>query len=304
MTVSVIIPSYQGAKRLPNILEALAAQSHSDFELIVAIDGSTDDTEAVLQHYQQRLPQLRWQHWPNGGRAVIRNRGAALANGELLVFIDDDMRPVPDCLARHIAHHQQYPGSILTGAQIEDYDWVHNDLQRYKADLSRKWQQGLPPKGEAMTANNLHLTAANCSVPATLFEALGGFNEALTDAEDYELAVRALEAGISLHYDPEAIGWHDDAITCASYVRRRREYAAARSKLIAIAPALAKFLPLRSKADLSPLSRAVYSLFARKWWVQRADSGSLTVLPRPLRDRVYTWIIWGLSLYYTDRDIT
>ncbi len=271
--------------------------------MILVVDGSQDETKKVLE---QAFPvpnfQVIWQQ--NRGRGATRNRGAQEANGALLVFFDDDMRPVPDCLTYHIRHHQRVARSILVGNQMEDLEAMHTDIQRYKGYLSRKWIQPLEENKAPLDSENLFLTAANFSISKQLFFELGGFDERLTDAEDFDLAVRANQTDISIYFDASALGWHDDWITCQSYIKRGRQYRQAHEKLKEIKPALyADFQPYAYK-PVSGLKKMIYSLLARKLWVEMIDRYNLLlVFPRSVRYRFYDLIITGLIAHFPDRKI-
>jgi glycosyltransferase involved in cell wall biosynthesis len=89
--VSVIIPTYNGKHKVANLLDSLATQTYDNFEIIVSIDGSSDDTFEYLNTRISAFKNLIVLNEPNGGRAVCRNRGALKAKGELLLFLDDDM---------------------------------------------------------------------------------------------------------------------------------------------------------------------------------------------------------------------
>jgi glycosyltransferase involved in cell wall biosynthesis len=86
LTISVIVPTYNGAHRILNVLRALEDQKVNDFELIVAIDGSNDDTLTVLNNSNFSFKNFRIIEQPNKGRASIRNLGAKNADGDLLIF--------------------------------------------------------------------------------------------------------------------------------------------------------------------------------------------------------------------------
>ena len=118
-TVSVIIPTFNGAHKLANIFKALKAQTFSDFELVVVVDGSNDNTKEVLDQYKKEFQNCKVIYQQNGGRAKVRNAGAKEAGGDLLIFFDDDMLPEPDCVAIHFQHHEKFSGSILMGTQID-----------------------------------------------------------------------------------------------------------------------------------------------------------------------------------------
>ena len=85
--VSVIIPTYNGASRIGNCLDALLPQiAGRDAEILVVNDGSTDATASVVTSY----PGVRLITQPNAGPAAARNLGAREARGTILLFTDDD----------------------------------------------------------------------------------------------------------------------------------------------------------------------------------------------------------------------
>ena len=96
MTISVVIPSYNGARYLPRAIESAIGQSRSPEELIVVDDGSTDDTEVVCRSYGDRIAYL---HRDNGGLAAARNTGIAAASGDWFLFLDADDALYPHALS-------------------------------------------------------------------------------------------------------------------------------------------------------------------------------------------------------------
>ena len=302
VSISVIVPTYNGADKILNILKALNQQSYLNFEVIVAIDGSQDRTQAIVNQFSYRFNRIVVVKQTNSGRAAIRNFGASRAEGNLLIFFDDDMRPVENCVELHVNHHLNFQGSILTGSQIEDYAVVKTDIQRFKADLARKWESGFTHGTRPISNDQLHITAANMSIPADLFKKLDGFDENLTDIEDLDLAIRAQSFGIDIYFNREAIGWHDDFITCRSYIYRRRQYEIAIKKLIDLKPNYSNILGHKS-INVFSCKLLIYNLFARKFWIKQIDKKNLIYLPKFLRYWIYELTIWGLSRYFPSRNI-
>src|SRR6478609_4088981 len=109
MTVSVIVPTFNGEDRLPGIINSLKSQICKDFELIVVIDGSTDNSELILKELLREFKNSKIINQENKGRAAVRNKGVSFANGELLIFFDDDMLLPPNAVNEHINHHQHLP---------------------------------------------------------------------------------------------------------------------------------------------------------------------------------------------------
>jgi len=299
MSVSVIIPTYNGAHKIMNVLRGLEQQQQMPDEVIVVIDGSTDDTAAMLRSQQFRFPAFRIAEQENGGRAKVRNRGAREATGSLLIFFDDDMRPFPQCVAAHIAHHRNHPGSIMTGVQKEELRASDPDIVQFKSFLSSKWSTSLEHSGDQpLPEDRPFITAANFSVPAAMFNDLGGFDERLTDAEDYDLAVRAVQKKVPLFYNPGALAWHDDYITCAGYIKRQRQYTAAQQRLVTLKPELYPDTHQYAAQPPTGLKAVFFKFFCHRFWISTVDKNRWTFLPKALRYRLYDWIITANGSLY------
>ncbi|MGB5864868.1 MAG: glycosyltransferase family A protein [Sulfitobacter sp.] len=121
--VSIIVPAFNVAKTLSATLDALCAQTYSDFEIIVVNDGSTDTTAAVLRDYAN-CHQIKVITQRNRGLAGARNTGIAAACGEFIGFCDADDLWLPKKLAAHVAHLQSAPhiGVSYSGSLLIDDD--------------------------------------------------------------------------------------------------------------------------------------------------------------------------------------
>jgi glycosyltransferase involved in cell wall biosynthesis len=82
MKVSVIISTYNGAHKISDLLDNLVKQTIRDFEVIVVIDGSTDNTLSVVESYMNSFATIRTIWQKNSGRSKVRNQGAKEAVGE------------------------------------------------------------------------------------------------------------------------------------------------------------------------------------------------------------------------------
>lgn len=296
MYLSVIIPTYNGAKKILNTLYSLQRQTFKEFEVIVVIDGSTDETQKILSEKTFNFP-LKIIYQANKGRAGARNTGARNASTDLLVFVDDDMRLEEETLQKHWEFHNKIPNAILVGNQIEEWEVLQNDLQKYKATLSRKWANSVKHK-EPMPAEKFFLTSSNCSLRKHLFHQLGGFDEKLTDAEDYDLGKRAIEQGIAIYFDPELIGWHDDFITCESYIRRQQQYQKAHQRLKELYPERYVHNQYTYK-PAKGIKRLIYRFFAGWFWVNVVDKYNfLIILPQKLRYKIYDIIITANAVHF------
>ncbi|MEJ0054755.1 MAG: glycosyltransferase family A protein [Bacteroidota bacterium] len=128
MNISIIVATFNGAGKIQGLLDALLCQSKPDFELIVVVDGSMDNTPEVIEAYREKFSCLKLVIQPNKGRAGARNRGVEDATGDLLVFYDDDMIPGSDSVLRHLNFHNQYTG-LVSGNPIELEDSSKTDIR-------------------------------------------------------------------------------------------------------------------------------------------------------------------------------
>lgn len=117
--ITVVIPTCNRERILPISLESVLRQTYDNLQIIVIDDDSKDNTEAVVEGYQQ--PNIQYvRHDSNRGGAAARNTGIDLAKGEYIAFIDSDDAWVPDKLARQYAHIQSYPSpkNVVSYTQV------------------------------------------------------------------------------------------------------------------------------------------------------------------------------------------
>jgi hypothetical protein len=121
--VSVVIPTRNRAERVVNALASVARQTWTTWEAIVVDDGSNDDTPAVLAEAAERDRRIRVVRHDGGrGSSVARNSGIALANGEMLAFLDDDDQWLPTKLREQVNYLVDHPdvGAVSCWQAIDD----------------------------------------------------------------------------------------------------------------------------------------------------------------------------------------
>ena len=99
MKISIIIPTLNEEKYLPNLLKDIKSQNFKDYELIVADDNSTDKTPEIAKKYKAEVVK-------GGLPGVGRNAGAKIANGDYLFFLDADIR-LPKNFLREVYNEMQ-----------------------------------------------------------------------------------------------------------------------------------------------------------------------------------------------------
>jgi glycosyltransferase involved in cell wall biosynthesis len=119
MQISVVVTTYNRPDALRAVLAGLAAQADRGFELLVADDGSRGDTRELVERTAADVPVRLLHVWQEdlGFRAgAARNRAAARAAGDYLVFLDGDCIPRPDFIAEH--RELADPGWMVAGNRI------------------------------------------------------------------------------------------------------------------------------------------------------------------------------------------
>lgn len=222
-SVSVVIPTRNRREEVLELVELLQHQRYDDgrLEIVVCLDGDVDGTENALRHRElRRRPTLvRLEDTGSDvhhghGAGPVRNRGAAAATNDVILFLDDDVRPVDrELLLRHAAAHGD-ADTVAVGPCPPSY----RDEDRYLPRIGRGWwvdQTRHLIDGQWLGFTDL--TTANVSLERGAFLGVGGF-EALPRREDWELGYRLLQRGCRLQAVPGAIVEHHGEPTVASYL--------------------------------------------------------------------------------------
>jgi glycosyltransferase involved in cell wall biosynthesis len=197
--LSVIVPCYNGEKTIGLQLDAFTNEKWSNpWEVIVVDNRSTDQTRAVVQKYQNKLPNLRLVNaFDCQGQPYALNIGVQTAQGQKLAFCDADDEIEPGwvaAMAEALTKHDLVAGR-LDGEKLNK-TWV-------KESRNCPQQTGLqeydyPPYLP-------HGAGCNFGVKRVLYEDVGGFDVTLPYLHDTDFIWRVQLAGASLHYVPEAI---------------------------------------------------------------------------------------------------
>ncbi len=119
MRIAVIVTTYNRPDALAAVLEGYLAQTDRDFEVLVADDGSTPDTAAIVKQFQARAPfpiHHVWQEDIGFRAAAIRNRALAATTADYVIFTDGDCIPRTDFVAQHRLLSE--PGCFLSGNRV------------------------------------------------------------------------------------------------------------------------------------------------------------------------------------------
>ena len=191
----------------------------ADVEVIVIDDASPDDTGNVLP----AVPGLRYhRNATNLGFVGSCNAGAALANGEFLVFLNNDTTLTPGWLDTLLRTFETHPDTGLAGSQLVYPDGRLQESGGIVFSDGSGWNYGRfeDPQHPAYTFVREvdYCSGAAIAVPRALFQRLGGFDQRYAPAyyEDTDLAMKVREAGLKVRVRPASVVVHHEGITAGT----------------------------------------------------------------------------------------
>lgn len=184
--ISVIIPTYNSAKTLQRTLYSVFKQTLTPHEIIVVDDGSWDDTIEILKSYGSKI---KFICQGNSGASAARNKGASLATGDVIAFLDSD----------DIWHNRK----LEMQAEVFDKDksvgictTAYGVCTAYDDIDAEEFTDSEMPKMKyreikfAQVFTSPYLLPSSTAVRKNIFDHLGGFDETLETAEDIDLFLR------------------------------------------------------------------------------------------------------------------
>ncbi len=239
MKISVVIPTFNRREKLVSCLKRLEEQTipHSQFEVIVVDDGSTDGTRDFLTAYKEKTPlTFKFFVQENKGAGAARNRGVSHARTPVILFIGDDIFASPDLLKHHVESHKAHPEinagclGFVTWDRSQDITPLMRFLESGTAILGRfgGGQFAYDLLKEKDTASWHFFYTANISLKKAVLEK-HSFDESFKGYgwEDIDLGLRLFKKEkLTLYYCPKAIGYHHHPQTLETFTKR--EYSVGR----------------------------------------------------------------------------
>ncbi|MEB3342539.1 hormogonium polysaccharide biosynthesis glycosyltransferase HpsE [Okeania sp.] len=219
---TVAIPTYNGANKLPLVLEKLRAQINTEnisWEVIVVDNNSSDNTSEIVQDYQSRFSEfvsIKYFFEHQQGAAFARLKAIKEAKSNYIGFLDDDVLPTENWISAAYAFCQTHPQAGAIGGQI------HGD---FEVELPPEYKEVYPflsirehgSKPLLFEPNRLNLPttaslviskkAWNESVPDRLTLS-GRVGSSMVASEDYELLLYIYKNGWEIWYNPEMESYH------------------------------------------------------------------------------------------------
>ena len=200
--------------------DALVCPDSITAELLIVDNGSTDNTASVLMPATSTKFTLRVLREDRQGKSSALNRGLSLAQGKILLIVDDDVVVHPLWLIKHLESYNlssfdAVQGRVLPGVDLDGKPADPNKLREYNIPIIDYGDQICEIRG---------LTGTNISFKREVFERVGRFDTRLGPgaagfSEDSEYSIRIRQAGFKIGYTPDAVAYHE-----LSPARYGREY--------------------------------------------------------------------------------
>jgi O-antigen biosynthesis protein len=225
-SISVVVCAYNAADTLDECLRHACALEYPALEIIVADDGSTDDTAAIAaRHAKARLLEL-----PHAGLSATRNAGAAAATGELVAYLDADAYPTPE-----------WPYFLALGLDGRNVGGVGGPNVGPKTDPEGAQAVARAPGGpmHVLVGDDRaeHVPGCNMAFWRDVLTQVGGFDPVYTSAgDDVDLCWKVLDAGWEIGFHPAALVWHHRRSGARTYLRQQRGYGGAEALVAARHP--------------------------------------------------------------------
>ncbi|MBI5930073.1 MAG: glycosyltransferase family 2 protein [Chloroflexi bacterium] len=210
--LSIIIPNWNGKHHLETCLPSLVAQTHSDIEVIIADNASTDGTQAFVGEH---FPQFLIEQLPeNRGFTGACNAGMRVATGEFIALLNNDTEVDPNWAAQVIAALGRHPEAGFVASKMllfDQRDTFHTTGDFYRVDGQPGnrgvWQQDT---GQYETEEYVFSACGGSSVyRRSMLEKIGLLDDDFFfSLEDVDLAWRAQLQGYRCIYAPQAIVYH------------------------------------------------------------------------------------------------
>lgn len=313
---SVIIPVYNRPEELRELLESLAKQSYTDFEVLVVEDGSTKRSEEVYEQFVQRL-RIQYYSKPNTGPGPSRNFGFEHASGQYLVVFDSDCILPPEYFS--------VVDNALAARALDAWggpDRGHESFSSLQQAMAYTMSSVLTTggiRGGKNQAENFQPRSFNMGMSRKVWEQTGGFRFNRL-AEDIELSIRMRNAGFKVGLISQAFVYHKRRTELSQFFRQVEGFGRGRVRVGKVHPTeikpthwfpsfvLLAFVSLPLLLVLyRPLAILGYSLFLFYWiaifidCLRVTNSAAAAILSVPAAMVQFVGYGWGFLSEMTKR---
>jgi serine acetyltransferase/GT2 family glycosyltransferase len=256
--ISVVVATHNRPDALVRLAGMLAVQNLEPdaFELLI-VDDASDERLAPRLASSPAPRHVQILEIAHSGQAVARHRGALLARGDILVFLDDDMRVPPGFLAAHAARHRKLARAVVLGHIQSDPELATMPLfERFNARQLERFRAAV--LAGSRPARGFNLCTGNVSMRQADYFAIGGFDASLKRSEDRDLGIRLEQSGCTMLYADDAASIHSsDHRDLNVWLRYAFLYGRYDLRIAKKNPATPDAHPWRYWGMVSPVSRPI-----------------------------------------------
>ncbi|MCC6488775.1 MAG: glycosyltransferase, partial [Candidatus Hydrogenedentes bacterium] len=181
---------YNNPRHLRPAVESILQQTYADFEFIIVNDGSSDNSQSILEGFAAKDLRIRLVSRPNTGYCRALNEALRYARGEFIGRMDADDIAVPDRFERQIAYLREHPECVAVGGRVLLMDDAGVPLCEMCQEQTHEEIDAAHLAGRGGTIAHPAMTARRSAM-----EAIGGYDESFDFAEDLDFFLRMAEYG-------------------------------------------------------------------------------------------------------------
>jgi glycosyltransferase involved in cell wall biosynthesis len=191
--IAVVIPAYNSARTLGAALASVAAQTLLPAAVVVGDDHSDDETPALASRWEDLLPVAVVTLERNAGPAAARRAAIAHTQAPLIALLDADDVWLPDHLETLAALHARDGGIVCTDAfRWHPGEGIRGETQRDHFPIP-------PPEQQLLGILRHNFVSIGALFPRAAYDEVGGFRDGVSGAEDWDLWIRMIRAGLRVH---------------------------------------------------------------------------------------------------------
>ncbi len=201
--VSVVIPTYNRAPFIRRSIDSVLRQTYRDFEIIVADDGSTDNTKDIIFSYGK---YVRYIHLEHRGTASARNAGIEASEGELIAFLDSDDYFTLENLEIKVLFLESH---LATPWVYSDWQYVNlegYEMEKGSSKFNYAEKQLVGNIFEELVKSRNFISPCTVLVRKSVLEDVGYFDPDIPSQEDYDLWLR-ISLNYPIHYIDRALAF-------------------------------------------------------------------------------------------------
>jgi glycosyltransferase involved in cell wall biosynthesis len=191
--IAVVIPAYNSARTLGATLASVAGQTVLPAAVVVGDDHSDDETGALARRWEGLLPVVVVTLERNSGPAAARRAAIALTDTPLLALLDADDVWLPDHLESLAGLHARFGGIVCADAlRWHPGEGIRDETQRDHFPIP-------PPDQQMLDVLRHNFVSIGALFPRAAYDEAGGFRDGVSGAEDWDLWIRMIRAGLRVH---------------------------------------------------------------------------------------------------------